>query len=81
MQRYYLNKLKNIENKVAVSSDDEIKILTCCTLPNKQIKADLQIGLNEFYESVYFNSEEELEQYRQFKGVTIFIDGIDFDKI
>ncbi len=81
MQRYYLNKLKNIENKIAVSSDDEIKILTYCTLPNKQIKADLQIGLCGLQESVYLNSEEELEQYRQDKGVTLSIDGININLI
>ena len=81
MQRYYLNKLKNIENKVAVSEGDEIKILTYCSLPNKQIKADLQIGLNGVHEPILFNTEEELANFTIKNNVTLCIDGLDIDAI
>ena len=81
MQKYYLNKLKKIEDKIASSNSDDIKILTYCTLPDKRIKANLTVGMNGFQESVYFDSEEELEQYKQDNGVTFCIEGLDIDKI
>lgn len=81
MQKYYLNKLKTIEDKVAVSKDDEVRILTYCTLPDNRIKVNLEVGMNGFQESVYFDSEVELEQYKQDNGVTFSISGLDIDKI
>ena len=81
MQKYYLNKLKTIEDKVVVSKDDEVRILTYCTLPDNRIKANLEIGMNGFQESVYFNSKVELEQYKQEQGVTFCIEGLDVDMI
>ena len=79
MQKYYLDKLKTIEDKVDVSKDDEVRILTYCTLPDNRIKANLEIGMNGFQESVYFDSEVELEQYKQNNGVTFSISGLDID--
>lgn len=81
MQKYYLNKLKTIEDKVVVSKDDDIRILTYCTLPDNRIKANLEIGMNGFQKSVYFNSEVELEQYKQEQCVTFCIEGLDVDMI
>ncbi len=81
MQKYYLNKLKTIEDKVALSDSDDIKILTYCTLPDNRIKANMTVGMNSFQESVYFDSEKELEQYKQDKGVTFCICNLDIDKI
>ena len=81
MQKYYLNKLRNIENKVASSNSDDVRILTYCTLPDNRIKANLAIGMNGFQESVYFDSEIELEQYKQEQGITFNISNLDIETI
>ncbi len=81
MQKYYLNKLNTIEDKLSYSRDNEIKILTYCTLPDKRIKANIGNNINGFQKPIYFDSEFMIEQYKQEQGITFCISGIDVDKI
>lgn len=70
-----------MESKLKCNTDDVPCILAYATLPNKKIKANLEIGMKGFQESVYFDSEEELEKYKQDNSVTFSIEGLDIDKI
>jgi hypothetical protein len=80
MQKSYINKLNKIEKRMSVYSDNSVKILTYCTLPDKRIKARLEVGFDEIKAPVYFDTKEELEQYKQEQGVTFTIGDIDIDK-
>ena len=81
MQKYYLNKLNTIEDKIKSSKINDIKILTYCTLPDKRIKANIGNNINGFQEPVYFDSTEKLELYKQEKDITFSVEGFDIDKI
>ena len=43
MERYYINKIKSLESKLKCNTDDVPCILAYATLPNKKIKANLEI--------------------------------------
>lgn len=62
-------------------NDESVKILTYDKLSNGKIKAVIEIGIKDNCETIYFDSEKELEEYENANNVTFFIEGLDIDKI
>ena len=62
-------------------NDESVKILTYDKLSNGKIKAVIEIGIKDNCETIYFDSEKELEEYKNANNVTFFIEGLDIDKI
>ena len=60
---------------------ESVKILTYDKLSNGKMKAVIEIGIKDNCETIYFNSEKELEEYKNANNVTFFIEGLDIDKI
>ena len=80
LKRYFINKLKKINQELSKQYVEPVKIL-CVHESNNKIDASLVYSDGRPYEKYYFDSNDELENFMQENNVANVIRNICFDSI